>query len=142
MTSKSSFFAQGPIYQGENPASSSNDGAITFVIDGAGLALAPGVKLSLEVPFACTINSVTMLADQAGSLVLDIWKAPLASFPPTSSNTICGGNPATISGAQTMQDTTLTGWTTALSSGDCLRFNVVSASSITRLSVTLKITKG
>jgi hypothetical protein len=138
-----SFYATtGPSYVGENPASSSNDGAITFVIDGAGLTLSPGVKLDIEIPFACTINSVTMLADQSGSAVLDIWKAPLASFPPTSGNSICGASRPTITSAQSVQDNALVGWTTTVSSGDTLRFNVVSATSITRLTVTLKITKG
>lgn len=138
-----SFYAQtGPTYQGDNPASSSNDGAITFVLDGAGAVLTTGIKLSIEIPFACTINSVTILADQVGSLVLDIWKAPLANYPPTVANSICGTAKPTLASAQSVQDATLAGWTTTVAAGDTLRFNVNSAATITRISVTLKITKG
>ena len=32
--------------------------------------------------FACTINNVTLLADVAGAIVLDIWKDAYANFPP------------------------------------------------------------
>ncbi|GAI77252.1 unnamed protein product, partial [marine sediment metagenome] len=47
---------------------------ITFIIDGGGSAITTGEKGHLRIPFACTINRVTMLADQSGSIVVDIWK--------------------------------------------------------------------
>jgi len=38
--------------------------SITFIIDGGGSAITTGIKGALEIPFACTINRVTLLADQ------------------------------------------------------------------------------
>ena len=46
----------------------------------------------------------------------------------------------TISSATNSQDTTLTGWTTSISAGDTLRFNINSASTVTRLNLVLTVT--
>ena len=126
---------------GPTPVSSSgNIRAITFAIDGGGSALTTGVKADVYVPYACTINSVTMLADQSGSVVVDIWKDTYANYPPTGADTITASAKPTITTATKSQDTTLTGWTTSVAAGDTLRFNIDSASTITRLSLTLKVT--
>lgn len=114
--------------------------AITFAIDGGGSALTTGIKADVYVPYACTITAVTMLADQSGSVVVDIWGDPLANYPPTDADSITASAPPTISSATNSQDTTLTGWTTAIAAGDTLRFNIDSASTITRLSLTLTVT--
>lgn len=114
--------------------------AIVFSIDGGGSALTTGIKADISVPYACTIASVVMLADQSGSVVVDIWKDTLANYPPTSGDSIVASAPPTISSATNSSDTTLTGWTTSISAGDTLRFNINSASTITRLSLTLKVT--
>jgi hypothetical protein len=39
------------------------------------------------------------------------------------------------------EDATLTGWTTAVAAGDTLRFNVDSVTTITRVVLTLEVTK-
>jgi hypothetical protein len=116
-------------------------GVIGITIDGAGSVLTTGVKGYTSVPFACTINSVTLLADQTGSVVVDIWKTPYSSFPPTVANTITASDLPTISSAQKNQDTTLTGWTTTVNANDTIGFNVNSCTSITRLNLILKVTK-
>ncbi|GAH61520.1 unnamed protein product, partial [marine sediment metagenome] len=84
---------------------------ITFIIDGGGSAITTGQKGHLEIPFACTINRVTMLADQSGSIVVDIWKDTYANFPPDNADSITASAPPTITTAQKSQDSTLTGWT-------------------------------
>ena len=114
--------------------------AVTFAIDGGGSALTTGVKADVYMPYACTITAVTMLADQSGSVVVDIWKDVLANYPPTVADTIVASAPPTISAATNSQDSTLTGWTTSISAGDTLRFNINSASTITRLNLTLTVT--
>lgn len=115
--------------------------SISFLIDGGGSAITTGVKGDLEIPFNCTINSLTMLADQSGSIVVDIWKDTYANYPPTVADTITASAKPTISTAIKSQDTTLTGWTTTITAGDSLRFNVDSATSITRVLLSLKVTK-
>lgn len=113
---------------------------ITYVIDGGGSVIGTGVVGDLDIPFSCTISAVTLLADQSGSVVVDIWSAPYASYPPTISNTIVAAHPPTITSATHAQDTTLTGWTTLIPAGNTLRFNVNSVSSITRLVLALTAT--
>jgi hypothetical protein len=115
--------------------------AIEFVIDGGGAALSTGIAGDLEIPFACTINRVTMLADQSGSVVVDIWKDSYANYPPTDADSITASAVPTISSATKSQDATLTGWTTSVAAGDTIRFNVDSVTSITRVVVSLKVTK-
>lgn len=114
---------------------------IGIIIDGGGSPLTTGQKGFIEVPFSCTINRSTLLADQTGSVVVDVWRVPYSSFPPSSANKITASAPPTISSAQTAQDSTLTGWTTSLSAGDILAFNVNSAATIQRATLSLLVTK-
>ena len=121
------------------PQGSSGTASLTFVIDGGGSAITTGQKGHLEIPFACTIKQVTMLADQSGSIVVDIWKDTYANFPPTDADSITASAPPTISSAQKSQDSTLTGWTKSISSGAILAFNIDSCSTITRVTISLKV---
>jgi hypothetical protein len=112
---------------------------VEFVIDGGGAAITTGIKGDVEIPDAGTITSVRLLADQSGSIVIDIWKDTYANFPPTDADSITASAPPTISSATKSQDTTLTGWTTSVAAGDILRFNVDSATTITRVTLSLQI---
>lgn len=114
---------------------------ITFVIDGGGAAITTGVKGDLHIPFACTIEQWTLLADQSGSAVVDIWKSTYASAPPVVGGVITASAKPTLSAAAKNQSSTLTGWTTAVSAGDVLRFNVNSASTVQRLTLSLRVRK-
>jgi hypothetical protein len=113
---------------------------IVFVIDGGGSAITTGIKGDLQVDFGCTINQVTMLADQSGSVVVDIWKDSYANYPAVDGDSITSSAVPTITTATKSQDATLTGWTTAITAGDHLRFNVDSATTIERLTIALKVT--
>ena len=114
---------------------------LTFVIDGGGSTITTGIKGDLgPIDFACTINAVTMLADQSGSIVVDIWKDTYANFAPADADSITASAVPTISTATKSQDATLTGWTTAIAAGDILRFNVDSVTDIERLTISLKVT--
>lgn len=115
--------------------------SITFIIDGGGSVITTGVKGALEIPFACTINRWTLLADQSGSIVVNIWKQAYADYPPEVGQKITGDLPPTISGAFMGQSATLTGWTTAIAAGDCLMFNVDSIATLTWVTLSLKVTK-
>jgi pyruvate/2-oxoacid:ferredoxin oxidoreductase beta subunit len=104
--------------------------AVTF--DGQGAAIEVGTAYHWTAPADGTIVGVTMLADQSGSIVVDVYKDTFANYPPTNADSITAAAPPTISSAIKSQDTTLTGWTTAFSAGDVLRFEVESCSAITR----------
>lgn len=114
---------------------------IVFVIDGGGSAITAGIKGDLEVSYPCTINQATLLADQAGTLVVNIWKDSYANFPPTSTVKITSTTPPTITASVKAQDATLSGWTTGVVAGDILRFNVDSCLTITRGTLSLKVTR-
>lgn len=112
---------------------------LNFVIDGGGSAITTGIKGDLVVDFAATITGVTLLADQSGSIVVDIWRDSYANYPPTDADSITASATPTISSSTKSQDTTLTGWSTSISAGDILRFNVDSVTSIQRLTCALRI---
>jgi hypothetical protein len=111
-----------------------------IVIDGGGAVIATGVHGDLRIPFACTITKATLLADQSGSIVIDVWKDTYANFPPTVADTITAAAKPTLSGAAKSEDSTLTGWTTAVAAGDVLRFNVDSVATVTRVVLQLDVT--
>lgn len=114
--------------------------AIGLTIDGGGSAITTGIKADISVPFACTITGVRLLADQSGSIVVDIWKDTYALYPPTVADTITAAAKPTITTATKSEDTTLTGWTLSVAAGDTLRFNVDSITTITRVNLTLRVT--
>ncbi len=115
--------------------------AIAFIIDGGGSAITTGEKGHLEIPFKCEIQRVTLLADQSGSIVIDIWKDTYANFPPAVADTITASALPTISAAVKDQDATLTGWTKTINAGDILAFNVDSITTIERVTLILKVKK-
>lgn len=119
----------------------SNIFTITFIIDGGGSAITTGEKGHLEIPFACTITGWTILADQSGSIVVDVWKDTYALFPPTVADTIAGTEKPTLVTAQKNQDLDLTTWTTAIAAGDILAFYVESITTIERVTISLKVVK-
>jgi hypothetical protein len=115
--------------------------AIEFIIDGGGAAITTGQKGHIRLPFAGTIVSVALAADQSGSIVIDIWKDTLANFPPTDADSITASAPPTLSSQQVILDATLTGWTKTFAYGDFMAFNVDSCSTITRVTLTLVVVR-
>lgn len=112
---------------------------IQFIIDGGGSAIATGVKGDIMIPFDCTVQGWDIVADASGSIVVDVWKDTYANFPPTVADTITGSEKPTLSSAQKNQDLTLSSWTTAFSRGDWLRYNVDSATTVTRVTVVIRV---
>ena len=113
---------------------------VEFVIDGRGSAITPGMKGCTRVPFGGTIKAVSLLADRAGFIVIDIWKDTYANYPPTVADTITASAKPTIASATKSENRTLTGWTTSIAAGDILGFKVNSASAVTRVTVVLEVT--
>jgi len=117
------------------------EAGLVFIIDGGGSAITTGVKGHLEVPFTCTLKQVSLLADQVGSIKIDIWRDTYDHYPPTNGDSICGGNETEIAGGRKYRDIVLTGWTKVLNKGDILAFNIDSCTAITRAVIGLKVTK-
>ena len=121
---------------GANPA-----GSFGITIDGGSSAITTGVKGYIYIPYSGTITSWILTADQNGSIVIDVWKDTFANFPPTVADTIAGSDKPTLSSAQKSLDTSLSTWTTSVSAGDIIAFNVDSASTLTRVNLSINITK-
>lgn len=116
---------------------------INYVIDGGGAAIGTGIKGDLEVPLACHVDRWTLLADQHGSIVVDVWRDSYANFPPTDADSMPGTtNMPAISGTIAAHSSNLSGWgTQGVASGDILRYNVNSCTSIELCTLALKVTK-
>lgn len=119
---------------------------IEFVCDGGGSALTAKTFGYLEVPFNCTLNRVTLLADQSGSVVADIRKCTYAQFDagathPVAADSISTGG-VTVSSATKAQNTTLSGWTTTFNAGDILAFVTTGTpATLTRLTISCQVSK-
>jgi len=114
-------------------------GAIGITIDGGGSPPATGSKGYIQVPYGCTITGWTLVADQSGSAQITVKKSTYAGFPTTSS-IVASAQPA-LTSAQKNTSTTLTGWTTAITAGDILEFNLDSVATCQRLTLELQITR-
>lgn len=112
---------------------------IQFIIDGGSSTITTGVKGDIMIPFNCTVQSWDIVADTSGSIVVDVWKDTYANFPPTVAGTVTGSEKPTLSSAQKNQDLSLSGWTTSFTRGDWLRYNVDSASGVSRVTVVIRV---
>jgi hypothetical protein len=110
-------------------------------LNGNGSVITTGQKGYTQIKYGCTINDWTILADQSGSIVIDIWKDVLANHPPTDADSITASLPPTLSSAIYATSSNLTGWTTAVSAGDVLGFNVDSVSAVTTVKLIVKCTR-
>jgi hypothetical protein len=114
---------------------------VGVIVDGGGSAIGTGIKGDIVIPFDCEVTEWTLLANQTGSIVVDIWRDTYANFPPDVADSITASAKPTISAATKGQSSTLTGWTTALTAGDILRLNVDSASTIQRFTIFLTLAR-
>lgn len=109
-----------------------------ITIDGGGSAITTGIKGSVTIPFGMTITGWYLTADQVGSIVIDVWKDTQANYPPVVGDTIAGSEKPTLTAVDHNSDLALTTWTTAVAAGDAIKFNVDSATTITRCTLVIK----
>lgn len=107
--------------------------SLGITIDGGGSVITPGIKGDLYVPYACQLLASTIIADQTGSIVLNVWVTSSYATIPTSVNDITAANPPTLSAASSRQDSALSNWTRSIAAGSRIRWNVVSAATVTRV---------
>lgn len=106
-----------------------------------GGTITAGDQVSIEAPYSGTITASRLVCDATGSIVIDVWVDTYANYPPTNADSITASATPTLADQQTDEDTTLTGWTTSISSGNWLIFNVDSVSTVTECTLSLSITK-
>lgn len=89
----------------------------------------PVNDVNIRIPIDCTIKRVTVLTvNGPGSCVVDIWSDAYGNYPPTVADTICAAAKPTISNGVKYEDSTLTGWNTAVTAGSVLTFHLESCS--------------
>jgi len=127
------------------PTGPSQVAGIQFTIDGGGTGISSGMKGYILVPFACTIQSATLMADVSTTSVVDIYACSEATYaPPTHpavGDKITASDPPTLTAAQIEQDTTLTAWTLGIAANTVLGFNVTSNNNATLLTIALKVVR-
>ena len=84
----------------------------------------------ITIPCACTLTKWELFSDVVGDLVLDLWNAGYAGFPPSVAGSVTGTLPPTLSSADKATDDVLDGWTTTYAAGDKLLVNVDSAATV------------
>jgi len=122
--------------------SASTSGAIGIVIDGGGNTITTGIKGYIIVPYACVLNNYSLIGDQTGSIVIDVWKIAAGTTLPAVGNSITGGNYPTLTSTTAVNNQALTSWTTvAVTAYDMFAFNVVSVATLTKASLSIRVTK-
>lgn len=111
---------------------------VTVVIDGGLAVITTGIKAYISLPVAGTFKKWRILADVAGSIVIDVWKDVYANYPPLVADTITAAAKPTLTAALSAESSTLTGWTTAFAAGDVLAFNVDSVATVKKISLSLE----
>jgi hypothetical protein len=106
---------------------------VGIAIDGGGSVPATGIKGYVICPFGGTIIGWNIVGNVTGSAVVDVYKIAYGATLPTSS--IAASAKPTLSSAKVNNDTTVTGWTTAVAANDIFGFNLDSISAITKLNV-------
>lgn len=105
---------------------------------GTAIVTADAVEVTISIPWNCIIREVVVTTfGGTGSCVIDIEKSTYSGFPTTASIT-ASAKPTITSGTK-YSDATLTGWTTVLSAGDVLRFQLESSTVFSQISVVLKL---
>jgi hypothetical protein len=117
------------------------DATLTYIIDGGGSEITTGLKDYIEVPYDCTITGWTILGNETGSIVVDVWKDSFANFPPLLADSIAGTEKPTITGDVKGQNLSLSDFDTSLLKGDILAFNVDSVTDIKKVTISFRIIK-
>lgn len=113
-----------------------------LLIDGSGSPITAGVATGcIPVPFTGTITNIKVFADVATTTTLDLWMDDFASYPPTVADTITASAKPALTADLTYTDSTLTGWTTAVTAGDVIKINVDSNDLATWLVVAITFTR-
>jgi hypothetical protein len=115
-------------------------GSFGVTVDGVSSVIQVGQTGFVTMPYAGTITGWSITTNAVGSIQFDVWKA--AGAIPTIANSIVASAPPTLTSAQFVTSTTLTGWTTTFAAGDVFGFYVNSVSStVKNATLTIRCTK-
>ena len=138
-TSMSASSISAVTYYGDGINLTGITGAFGITIDGAGSDITPGQKGFVVAPYNMGITGWDLIANTSGNCAIDIWKSATI---PTISDSITGFSyPDLINNQFNQNSTALVSWATGITNGDIIAFNVISATSVSRITLTLKTIK-
>jgi hypothetical protein len=110
---------------------------VNYVIDSGSLPMQTGDKGKLTIDVTGVIEQIRVLSDQTGDIVFEIEKCTFADYPNFTS--ITNGARVQLTNSDKYFDDVLNNWTSTITAGEILRFNVISVNNIRRLLVSLKL---
>lgn len=116
-------------------------GSFGVTVDGSGGVVTTGNKGYVTIPYSGTIYGWDIIGNVSGSCIIDVYKSTLELFPPTSANTITGNQKPTLTNQIINRNDSLTGWTTTISTNDIISFTILSATTLTRITLIIKTIK-
>lgn len=118
----------------------SSYGSINFIVENVNSVIVPGQIDYVRVPYAGKLLDWTIIADQQGSVVVDVWKASENTIP-TQANSICTINKPALSNAL-IGYMTASAWTNdIIDQDDVVGFHVVSVAGIKKFRLSIKTIK-
>ena len=111
--------------------------SVNFVIDSGSSPMLPGSKGKVTIDVSGVIESVKVLADQTGDIVLELSKSDFNAYP--TFTTLTNNQRIQLTGQNKYFDDVLNNWDTTIVAGDILDFEVVSVNNIRRLLISLKL---
>lgn len=109
-------------------------------VDGSNSVITSGIKGFLVMPYNATIVGWDIIGNTTGSCMVDVWKTTGPSIP-TIANTITGTEKPRLNSQQINSDNTLSTWSTSVFTNDVVAFNVVSATTVSRINLIIKVIK-
>ena len=120
----------------------SEESAFVFVVGNGVDVITTGIKVVLRVEFDCEITRWTMIAKESGSIVIDVNRyTSLANYDAGTKASITGTDKPDLVSDKSDDSVALTGWTVILNAGDILEAEVDSITTITRNTLSLRVTK-
>lgn len=113
-------------------------GSFGITVDGSGSVITTGNKGYAIMPYNATITGWDIISNTSGTCVVDIWKN---TSIPTSANTITGSEMPTLLNQQINSNNTINSWNKNISINDIISFNVLTASTVSRINLIIKVIK-
>ena len=110
---------------------------VNYVIDSGSLPMQTGDKGKLTIDVTGVIEQIRVLSDQTGDIVFEIEKCTFADYPNFTS--ITNGARVQLTNTDKYFDDVLNNWTSTITAGEILRFNVISVNNIRRILISLKL---
>jgi len=119
----------------------SNVKTLNFIIDGGGSVITTGVKGNVVLDADYTFNGWTVVSDLSGAIVVDVRRSTFGSFPTTNvdagTSIVTGALPTITASGRSAENLSIT--PVDLAARDILEFEVNSATTITRVTVALRL---